>query len=344
MNDRPSSLVRILAGLALASPALLGAAALAAPAPGRAPEATWIGQELRLPSGAPPVAAAPEMAQAEPASGETAPAVNLWSGTVELYGFAPLRTTGSTTIRGQQADVDLGLGQILDALRFSASARGSIEKGRVGLLADLWYVNLADQTGRLDLPNRQLLGATASVGQKLGIYDFALRYRFGERESALGKPGTYSVIPYAGVRLIDGDLNLAVGIEGPFGRTLIEPARDFQRTWVQPLLGTQATVFLSPRLRAFARGDIGGFGLAGAQDLSGNAQVGLGYAIGDNTDLNVSWRYMGLTFSNGGDPANGFATYQNGIEVGVKVFFGGAPRGASLAAAPEAPASAAPAP
>jgi hypothetical protein len=344
MKNRPSSLGPILAGLAVASPALLGPAGQAAPAPERPSQATWIGQELRLPPAAPADAAALETAQAEPASGETAPAVNLWSGTVELYGFAPLRTAGSTTIRGQQADVDLGLGQILDALRFSASARGSIEKGRVGLLADLWYVNLADQTGRLDLPNRQLLGAAASVGQKLGIYDFALRYRFGERESALGKPGTYSVIPYAGVRLIDGDLNLAVGIEGPFGRTLIEPARDFQRTWVQPLLGTQATVFLSPRLRAFARGDIGGFGLAGAQDLSGNAQVGLGYAIGDNTDLNVSWRYMGLTFSNGGDPANGFATYQNGIEVGVKVFFGGAPRGASLAAAPEAPASAAPAP
>ncbi|MCP9798781.1 hypothetical protein [Cyanobium sp. Lug-B] len=337
MNARTPRPLHVLAGLALVLPALGPSASLADPARGRAPEVPWIGQELRLPPPAPAVP--PELAAAP----ETAPAETVpdpaWSGTLELYGFAPLRTTGFTTIRGRQADVDLGLGQILDALRFNASARGSIEKGRLGLQADLWYVSLADQTGRLDLPSRQFLGASASVGQQLGIYDLALRYRFGEQESALGRPGAVTVIPYAGVRLISGQLSLAAGVEGPFGRTLLEPTRDFRRTWVQPLVGTQATVFLSPRLRAFARGDIGGFGLAGQQDLSGNAQVGLGYAIGDNTDLNLSWRLMGLTWDNGGDPANAFATYQNGIEVGVKVFFGGAPKGRAVAAAPASQAT-----
>jgi len=65
---------------------------------------------------------------------------------------------------------------------------------------------------------------------------------------------------------------------------------DFGRTWAQPLLGMQASVFVSPKLRLFARGDIGGFGLSGDKDLSGNAQVGLGYAVGNNTDLNLSWQ------------------------------------------------------
>ncbi len=333
MNDRPSSLVRILAGLALASPSLWAAAAQAAPPPERPSQATWIGQELRLPPGAPAFAAAPETAQADPAAGESAPAAPPWSGTVELYGFAPLRTIGTTTIRGQEAEVDQDLGDILDILRFAASARGSIEKDRVGLQADLWYTSLGDSAARLVGP-RQLFTTTADVGQTLGIYDVALRYRFGERESALGKPGTYSVIPYAGIRLIDGRLNLAATLDGPLGRTLLEPTRNFQRTWVQPLVGTQATVFLSPRLRAFARGDIGGFGLGGQQDLSGNAQVGLGYAVGDNTDLNLSWRYMGLKWNNGDQQANGFSVNMNGIEVGVKFFFGGAPRGTAVATAP----------
>lgn len=333
MKNRPSSLGPILAGLALASPALLGPASQAAPPPERPSQATWIGQELRLPPTAPADAAELETAQVEPAPGELAPAAPPWSGTVELYGFAPLRTTGTTTIRGQEAEVDQDLGQILDILRFAASARGSIEQDRVGLQADLWYTSLGDSAARLVGP-RQLFTTTADVGQTLGIYDVALRYRFGERESALGKPGTYSVIPYAGIRLIDGRLNLAATLDGPFGRTLLEPTRNFQRTWVQPLVGTQATVFLSPRLRAFARGDIGGFGLGGQQDLSGNAQVGLGYAIGDNTDLNVSWRYMGLKWNNGDQQANGFSVNMNGIEVGVKFFFGGAPRGTAVATTP----------
>ena len=316
MNESKPRPAPVLAGLALALSALGPAASLAEPARGRAPEATWIGQELRL-------------SQPGPAS----PSAPLWSGTVELYGFAPLRSTGSVTIRGQEAEVDQDLGEILSVLRFAASARGSIEKGRVGLQGDLWYINLGDQASRLVGP-RSLFTTTADVGQTLGIYDLALRYRFGERESAIGKPGTYSVIPYAGVRLIDGRLNLAAALDGPFGRTLLEPTRNLQRTWVQPLVGTQASVFLSPRLRAFARGDIGGFGLACQQDLSGNAQVGLGYAIGDDTDLNISWRYMGLKCNNGDAQSNGFVSNLNGIEIGVKVFFGGAPRGTAVATTP----------
>jgi hypothetical protein len=43
---------------------------------------------------------------------------------------------------------------------------------------------------------------------------------------------------------------------------------------------------------------------------------------------------MGLTWNNGGDPANAFATDQNGIEVGVTFFFGGAPRVRTVATAP----------
>jgi hypothetical protein len=132
MKNRPSSLGPILAGLALASPALLGPAGQAAPAPApeRPSQATWIGQELRLPPAAPADAAALETAQAEPAEGETAPAFNPWSGTVELYGFAPLRSTGSVTIRGQEAEVDQDLGEILSVLRFAASARGSTKCNR----------------------------------------------------------------------------------------------------------------------------------------------------------------------------------------------------------------------
>lgn len=156
----------------------------------------------------------------------------------------------------------------------------------------------------------------------LGIYDIALRYRLGDRESAVANPGSWSVIPYAGVRLVDTSLGVSAQIQGngPFGLRL-QREGGLSHTWAQPLLGTQATVFLSPRLRAFGRADIGGFGLAGAQDLSGNAQLGLGYAIGNSTDLNLSWRYMGLAYNNGASRDSGFSTYQNGVEVGLKFFF-----------------------
>lgn len=260
---------------------------------------------------APPEAAAPALATATP---------NPWAATLELYGFLPIRTTGSTTVRGFSADTDLWLGQLIPRLQMAASARGSLEQGRIGLLADLSYSRIGDELSRTT--PRGLLTGRAAVTSNLGIYDLALRYRLGDRESAVASPGSWSVIPYAGLRLVDTSLGVSAELRGNgrFGLRL-QREGELARTWAQPLLGTQASVFLSRRLRAFGRADIGGFGLGGAQDLSGNAQLGLGYAIGNSTDLNLSWRYMGLAYDNGASRATGFSTYQNGLELGLKFFF-----------------------
>jgi hypothetical protein len=243
-----------------------------------------------------------------------------WRGTVELYGFAPLRVTGTTTIRGFEADTDLNLGDILSSLRWATSLRGSVERGRWGLLTDLSYVRLGEDAARTT-PGGRFTGR-ARVSTTQGIYDLAVRYRLGEPESAVASPGAFSVIPYLGVRVIDARLDASAEIQGngPLGLSF-EREGTFGRTWAQPLAGLQGSVFLSPRLRAFARADVGGFGLSGEKDLSGNAQVGLGYAIGNNTDLNLSWRYMSLQYQNNKNPDSGFSSYQNGIELGLKFFF-----------------------
>lgn len=228
--------------------------------------------------------------------------------------------TGSTTVNGFTADTNLWLGQLIPLIQMTASARGSLERGRYGLLADLSYNRIGDTLARTG-PGGLLTGQ-ATVSSNLGLYDIAARYRLGDRESAVARPGSWSVIPYAGLRIVDVGLGVDAQIRGsgPLGLNL-QREGSLNKTWAQPLLGSQATLFLSHRLRAFGRADIGGFGLAGNRDLSGNAQLGLGYAVGTSTDLNLSWRYMGLSYDNGGTRANGFSTYQNGFELGLKFFF-----------------------
>jgi hypothetical protein len=257
------------------------------------------------------------LALALPSSAEEDPA---WRATVELYGFAPLRTTGTTTIRGFEADVDTSLGALLPLIQSVGSVRGSVEKERFGLLTDLSYVQLGDQVTRTG--RRGLLTGRVDQTSIQGIYDVAFRYRFGAPETAIGTPGQFSVIPYAGVRLVKAQLDLAAVVEGngPLEFRL-QKQGSWSRTWTQPLLGTQASLFLTPGLRAFARADIGGMGLAGQQDLSGKAQVGLGMALGANTQLDLSWRYLGLAYSNGATRETGFTARQNGLELGLKVFF-----------------------
>ena len=276
-----------------------------------------VGRVIALPAQAEPLPAA---GTPSPAPADAAANPNPWAATLELYGFAPIRTTGSTTVRGFTADTDLWLGDLIPLIQMTASARGSLEQGRFGLLADLSYNRIGDERSRTT--RRGLLTGKAAVSTDLGIYDIALRYRLGARESAVAAAGSWTVIPYAGVRIVDAALGVEAELRGngPFGLRL-QRQGELSHTWAQPLLGTQATVFLSPRLRAFGRADIGGFGLGGAQDLSGNAQLGLGYAVGNSTDLNLSWRYMGLAYDNGASRPNGFTNDQNGVEVGLKFFF-----------------------
>jgi hypothetical protein len=212
----------------------------------------------------------------------------------------------------------MDLGDVLSHLDWTSSLRGSVEQGRIGLLTDLSYTKLGAENARTT--PRGLLTGRAKLAVTEGIYDLAVRYRFGEPEAAVGTPGQFSLIPYAGVRVIDAQLDTEVEISRNGQNGFLRDG-NFGRTWAQPLLGTQATVFLAPRLRAFARADIGGFGLSGRRDLSGNAQVGLGYAIGNSTDLNISWRYLGIEYDNDKSPRSGFKITQNGIEIGLKFFF-----------------------
>ena len=327
MHPSLGSVLRI--GLIGALPSgLLAQPALSAEAVPAAPDA--LGGEIRL----------AEAREAQAFEEDTEPAESDWSGTFEPYGFAPLRTRGTTTIRGFDASVDLDLREVLDVLEFAAAARGSIEKGRTGLLFDAYYTNVAAAAGRT-LGQRGLFRAEADVSQTLGIYDLALRYRFGDRERAVAKAGSFQVIPYAGARIIDGDLDISAGLvgprggtRGPRGRSLPSLDRNFGRTWTQALVGVQGSYYLTPRLRLFARGDVGGFDLGGEEDFSANAQAGVGYALGNSAQLNLSWRYLELRYNNGGNPANGFTQYQNGVELGVKFFIGGAPS-APVARAPE---------
>ncbi|MEB3259890.1 MAG: hypothetical protein VKP63_04595 [Cyanobacteriota bacterium] len=257
---------------------------------------------------------------AEPPGAVPPPQAAPWRATVELYGFAPLRTTGTATVRGFETEVDTSLSTLIPLIETAGFVRGSVEQGRFGVLTDLSYVQIGDQITRTG--PRGLLTGRVDQTSIQGVYDIAFRYRLGAEETAVGTPGALSVIPYAGIRLVKSQLDLAAVIEGtgPL-RLRLQKEGSWQRTWTQPLLGTQASLFLTPGLRAFARADIGGLGLAGEEDLSGNAQVGLGLALGANTQLDLSWRYFGLRYNNGAERETGLNTRQNGIEVGLKLFF-----------------------
>lgn len=263
--------------------------------------------------------AVPAPVSAAPASADTARAASPWAGTVELYGFLP-RLESSVTVRGFSSDVDLAPGQVLNHLQSAFSARASVEKERLGLLLDVAYNQLGSEPARTT--KRGLLTGRAEITAINGVYDLALRWRLGERESAVARAGQGWLIPYAGLRVVQARLDVAAQLQGngPLQFSL-QRQGSLDRTWAQPLVGLQGSLFVAPRLRLFARGDLGGFGLAGEEDFSANAQAGVAYALGNSTDLNVSWRYQSLRWNNGAERSNGFSNDLNGLELGLKVYF-----------------------
>jgi hypothetical protein len=341
------------------------------------------------------VAAPAPSGAADPPAAGTSPAADgkaesPWAGTVELYGFAPIRTTTSTTINGFTADADFSLGQALRALTAAVAVRGSVEYGRVGLMTDLSYTSvrgakatslpsgreaivgllrlqdrrpllerlqLRDRVDRLDglqlaalrerfgdrldgrlrerlssrdrralqalagLSNRQIARSlNSTIDSQQGLYDIALRYRFGERERAVAWPGAVTVVPYAGVRIVDVGMTISNALQrGSF--QLRSRTDSFGQPYAQALFGTWGQVFVTPRLRMFARGDVGTTGGGSGSDLSANAQVGVGYAVGNSTQLDLSWRYLHLDRDNGQSPRSAYLINQNGVELGVKFFF-----------------------
>jgi hypothetical protein len=216
--------------------------------------------------------------------------------------------------------IQLGGGRILrglEALRSRHLAEAQLKPGEVvrerGALA-------AKLARRLRREGPVTTTFRTEISAEQGIYDVALRYRLGARESALADPGTVTVIPYAGVRLLDVglDIDSSLRVGGLQERAV---ARSWGSLQAQPLLGTQAQVFVAPRLRLFARGDAAGFGISGSDSFSANAQVGVGYAIGNSTQLDLSWRYLHMAANNGKNPENAFVVGENGVELGLKFFF-----------------------
>ena len=244
-----------------------------------------------------------------------------WRFVAEPFGYAPLQVTGRTTLRGVRTNIKLSLWDVLDVLNGYIPFRASAEYKRFGLMSDTFFFNVAAASGK----NLALKGGSrgnASVGLQQGLYDLALRYRLGAPESAVGEKGEVTIIPYAGARLISTVLNISTDITSLEG----ESSRSFNgnQTWVQPLIGSKASVFLAPKLQAFARADIGGFGLAGGQDISGNVQGGLRYAIGNNTDFSLSYRYFGVNWNNGAKQTRnrfGYHITFNGIESSIRFMF-----------------------
>ncbi len=226
-----------------------------------------------------------------------------WRKALGIYLFAPLSTSGHSTVGGRTVPIDLDLGDILDVLDFAASGRFEAWKGDVGVIFDANYAGI-EEDGILPGPGGSAFNV--NVRQKwLGILG---AYRVAHGATAQGTP--YAIDIQGGVRW--NSIKQTANIGGlNLGGT---------EDWIEPVVGVRGMWRLNDKWTTIASADFGGFG-AGGNDLQAAANVGFDYQPWEKTAITFGYRYLSVDYSSGLGGGFAYDVEQHGPYVGVKFFF-----------------------
>jgi hypothetical protein len=243
-----------------------------------------------------------------------------WRFSLTPYLFLPVSTTGTSTVAGGEADVDLSLSDVFDALNMSLSARVEALKGDFGLIVEGYFVHIGgDETIDLPGPLGGTVGVDVSVEQ--GWVDLLGAYRvahgtFDETERR------YSVDVQAGVRYnhlrqkIKADLAFDIGPGDGFQRNL-----GGTENWWEPVVGLRSVAQINDRWSAGAMADFGGFGV-GDDDLQWKVRLGADYRPWEQTSLKFGWQFYGIDYeTTRSDGKFAYDVFQTGPFVGVTFRF-----------------------
>ena len=278
-----------------------------------------------------------------------------WRVYLDLYAFLPPITKSTSTIDGNTTKVDLPLSDVIKSIDEVLTLKAQFEYGRFGVLAAINYATLSASTSRSSfletqnpLKNKRGIASPlrtrkiriqgdldVDVDANQTIFDLAMRYRAGAVQKPRMEKGSASFLGLVGARFIDANLSTDFNIKGKADITVEgvkvskSNSRELERssnaswgkTWVQPMVGIFGTYAISEDWQAFAYLDAGGFGLSGSQDLSGTAQAGIAYALGNSAQVSLSYKYFGIAYFEGGSENNGYSSYQSGVNLGLRWLF-----------------------
>ncbi|AXI45523.1 hypothetical protein C1J03_05425 [Sulfitobacter sp. SK012] len=251
---------------------------------------------------------ATEVAQADPMTGPNQNDSD-WRFTGAVYAFAPFRTTGTTTVSGVSAPIDLDLGEVLDNLDFAASGRFEAWKGDWGVIFDANYYSISAD-GSLPGP----AGGSVDVNVRQEWLGVLAAYRIAN--GTYGTSGKrYTVDVQAGYRY--NSLRQEVDIATPGPATTLGG----DDSWWEPVIGARGKWELNNQWATVASLEFGGFG-AGGNDLQVGLNAGFDYHPWDNTSIIFGYRYFSMDYSTTLESgAFAYDVEQHGPYIGVKYVF-----------------------
>jgi hypothetical protein len=178
--------------------------------------------------------------------------------------------SGEITARGVDAEVDESFGDVLDALDFGfmLAYEHRFDSGW-SLLTDLFYTKLGEEAevGPLDVDSTLKL-SYLEVSAALP----ACACDYGRLDAIVGVRAWYASV----------DLDV-----GAFGG-------DKSNQWLDPIVGARWSTPLDEQWTLGLRGDVGGFGIGTASDLSWQVQAMAMCQVSENTSLGIGYRHLSV--------------------------------------------------
>lgn len=181
------------------------------------------------------------------------------------------------------AQVDLSFSDILDNLDFAAMVDIEARRGRFAILGDVSYVALSAGSGDVSVDDVGVLGV--DLDSKLATGTLVGSWRVVQRER-------YSLDLLAGGRMTWSSTEVDLRLDDLQARVV-----DADETWVDPVVGAEMDVVLSPRWSLAMYGDVGGFGVS--SDFTGQVWLHVLYELNDRWALSGGWRYYTVDYRTG---------------------------------------------
>ncbi|UCF33340.1 MAG: hypothetical protein JSV78_13510 [Phycisphaerales bacterium] len=199
-----------------------------------------------------------------------------WRFELTPYAWIPDAVEGNATA-GLTVPTNIYFQDIIDNVNGGVSLRFEAWKGNWGFLIDTMGVCLELAP--------EILGLELDIDIAQAGVDMGVSYRFGPfpfghdaTESGQDRWPELSLEPMGGVPYPWLKQDVTVGPLPTFGG-------DYG--WVEPWVGGRVHLQLNEWLSLVARGDVGGFGIGSASDLTWSLLTGAGFRLSDSTILKV---------------------------------------------------------
>ena len=176
---------------------------------------------------------------------------------------------GDMTVKGRDAEVDLGASDILHHMDLGAMARFAARKGNWGLTGDAIWVDIHAESDApsADVDQRQGIFTLQGVRRLSDIADLTFGARYTRLEAE-----------------VDFDAPLGAKVSGT-------------RDWIEPIVGIVLRTPGEGRWHAMLAADIGGFGIG--SDFAWQAFPSVGFDMAKWASLEMGYRFLSTDYETG---------------------------------------------